>query len=387
MDIIQNPRPTTLKSINKRRFLEILRRRGPSTRAELTRASGVTPPTSSSIIADLMEAGFLERSISRSLDKGRRGTFFRLADSKAYVMGATIDVAHCTASLAGLDGVPRDDLRFSFATPPTYEALVQTLAAAYEELTAGVKAKCLGVGLSVPGLWDERNRQVAFSPNLHMLDGHSLEQDLSGQLEVNVVCTQEEHALCLSEQNRGAESLANFAVVDFSYGVGMGAVINGRYVSGAHGYAGEVGHTTVEPNGLLCGCGNRGCLETVASDTALIRRLSARLGVLFDFEAVSVRWRDGDPVVRQEVDQVLDYIAIGLATVVNVLNPQVLFVNGSVFNLGEDVLEKLKGKIEARALKPSFKDVTVHCATGNKLHGALIGLLDRVFAEVGPVLS
>src|SRR5688572_24466826 len=87
-----SPRPTVLKSINKRRFLEELRKRGPSTRAELTRAIGVAPPTSSSIIADLMQAGFLEvGGGTQSLGKGRPGTFFRLASSTAFVIGATLD--------------------------------------------------------------------------------------------------------------------------------------------------------------------------------------------------------------------------------------------------------------------------------------------------------
>src|SRR5687768_1501766 len=86
------PRPATLKRINMRRFLEELRRRGPSTRADLTRAIGVTPPTSSSIIADLMETGFLEEAEIVVVSKGRPGKFFRLATESAYVIGIAIDV-------------------------------------------------------------------------------------------------------------------------------------------------------------------------------------------------------------------------------------------------------------------------------------------------------
>ncbi len=385
----QNPRPATLKSINKRRFLEELRVRGPSTRAELTRAIGVAPPTSSSIIADLMEAGFLEMGGgTQSLGKGRPGTFFRLASTTAFVIGATLDIAECQVMPSGLDGVPVEEAAISFATPKTYSGLISTLKESIQQIGKNATGKCLGVGLAVPGLLDNRKHRVSFSPNMHMLDGHDLGADLQADTPFRVVCTQEEHALCLSQQLRGAtEGLADFAVVDFSSGVGMGVVSTGRYISGAHGYAGEVGHTTVEPNGILCGCGNRGCLETVASDRALLNAVGQRVGKAVTFDEISERWGAGDAAVQEEVDKALSYIAIGLATVVNLFNPRVIFVNGRIFTLGEDVLTKLNRLVEARALRPSFANVQLRTTTGDKMHGAIAGLLDNVFAEVGPRLD
>jgi predicted NBD/HSP70 family sugar kinase len=387
-DRFQHPLPTVLKSINKRRFLEELRKRGPSTRAQLTRAIGVAPPTSSSIIADLLEAGFLEQGTTDSSGKGRPGTFFKLASKSAYVIGGTLDIYDCQVASSGLDGKTSQSQVQVFKTPETYDKLIAETSSAIRYATEHAEGKCLGVGLAVPGLIDGRHHRVAFSPNLHILDGRDLGADLTAKVGLKVVCTQEEHALCLSEQNQGeAANLSDFAVVDFSSGVGMGVVSGGRYVAGVHGFAGEIGHTTVDPGGRICGCGNRGCLETVASDPSLLRSLSESLGRPVDFEEIRRHWNKGDDQVMTQVEATLAYIAIGLSTVINIFNPQVVFINGRLLSVSPDILTQLQAMVAARSLKPSFAAVQIRGTTGNKLQGAIAGLLDQLFAEVGPILG
>jgi N-acetylglucosamine repressor len=374
------PQAATLKRINMRRFLEELRRRGPSTRADLTRAIGVTPPTSSSVIAELLEAGFLEETEVTSAPRGRPGKLFRLATSRAFVIGATIDIRDCVLHVAGLDGSSNGKPE-KFATPTSYKELVRAIANHVESVTRASAGRCLGIGLAVPGLVDERKGMVAFSPNLHFLDGQRICRDLQEELGIPVVATQEEHALCLSEQNVGkASKLNHFAVMDFSSGVGMGVVSGGRYVSGAQGFAGEIGHIQVVPNGILCGCGNRGCLETVASDTALIRSVSNRLGREIAFPEVA------SLCIQEELDQALSYVALGIATVINLFNPSAIFVHGGLFLLRQDVCDIVAEKAKARALAPSSAGIRIEVAEGTKLHGATTGLLDHLFESVGPRL-
>ena len=382
-----NPRPTTLKRINMRRFLEELRRRGPSSRADLTRVIGVTPPTSSAIIADLMATGLLEETDSTSTGKGRPGKVFRLAKESAYVIGMTIDIHECTAAPASLEAEFSGDQAHSFVTPHDYDQLLGEIAETVRWIRSSRPGNCLGVGLAVPGLVTEHEGRVAFSPNLHFLDGRSLAQDVTKATGLSVVCSQEEHALSLSEQYMGsAKNLLEFAVVDFSSGVGMGVVSRGRYISGKDGFAGEIGHTTVQPGGRPCGCGNHGCLETVASDLALVRLAGERVGIS-DFDDLAREYSQGNSELEKCVDETLDFIAIGLATVVNLFNPATLFLHGKVFRLGSDVLPKLAAKLQTRALAPSFEVLDLQLASGTKLHGAVVGMLNRLFAAVGPVLD
>jgi N-acetylglucosamine repressor len=381
-------RPATLKRINMRRFLEEIRVRGPSTRAELTRVTGVAPPTSSSIIADLLETGWLEQSDDRASAKGRPGKVFRLASSSAMVLGVMIDIHECVIAPAGLDGRPRQAEAMRFRTPQDYDGLLQAICHHAELYLRPGKGRCLGLGLAVPGLVDEGSGTAVMSPNLHFLDGRPLCSDLERRLEIQVACTQEEHALCLAEQHLGgARGLRDYAVVDVSSGMGMGVVMEGRYISGHRGFAGEIGHTTAEPNGILCGCGNRGCLETVATDTALLNSLAARLGYQLSFDEVVSRVSLGHLNIEPELERTLDYLAIGLATTTNLFNPEAIFIHGRLLDLKPDVMDRLRKKTKARALAPSFEDVALHRAQGNKLYGALAGLLDRVFAAVGPRLA
>lgn len=373
-----------------RRFLDELRRRGPSTRADLTRAIGVTPPTSSNIIADLLETGLLEESDVEavSVSKGRPGKIFRLASTTAFVVAATIGITECVVAPAGLDGAPRYESANQFATPSDYDALLDLIVREFEALRESTSGRCLGLGLAVPGLVDERLGRVAFSPNLHFLDGRDLGPDLAARLGIEVVCTQEEHALCLAEQNLGqAQGLTDFAVVDFSSGVGMGAVSGGRYVSGKRGFAGEIGHTTVQPDGYPCGCGNRGCLETVASDVAFLAAVRSRLNEDLTIEEVKARMAAGELDVQEELEATLEFVSIGLATVVNVFNPEAVFLHGRMFSLTPEVLPTLYALVRARALRPSTEEVQLRLARGDKLYGAVTGLLDHVFAAIGPTLG
>lgn len=383
-----SPRPNTLKRINMRRFLDELRRLGPSTRADLTRVTGVAPPTSSSIIADLLQAGYIETTEGRPSAKGRPGIFFRLASSAVYVLAVTIGNTECTVAPAGLDGKPDWTYARRIATPAHYELLLQQVQDAISELQLAKTGRCLGVGISVPGLVDERTGTIALSSNLPFLTGRSLGPDLEELLGEKVVCLQEDHALCLAEQSIGhAQDLSHFAVIDLTFGLGMGIVSGGKHISGAQGFAGELGHITVEPSGKPCACGNRGCLETVATDAAFLIALRHRLQGDPTENEVFTMVQAGQIDVAEELDRTLDYLAIGLAAVINLFNPQAIFLYGRLLDLSPSALPDLIEKTRRRALGPSGNDCQIRKAEGDKLAGTFTGLIDEVFAAIGPKLA
>ncbi len=113
----------------------------------------------------------------------------------------------------------------------------------------------------------------------------------------------------------------------------MGVMSGGRLVRGHSGFAGEIGHITLIPGGRRCGCGNRGCLETVASDTALAKQVSRRLGRQIDIDELIRLTRAGKLDPQEECKEVIHYLAIGLATVINIFNPSTLFIHGQLFDV------------------------------------------------------
>ena len=247
--------------------------------------------------------------------------------------------------------------------------------------------KTLGIGVTVPGLIDHRRGLDILSPNVHVIDGRSPGSDLAERLGVECVMIQDQHALCMAERHFGkARGLDDFAILDVSSGVGMGVMSGGRLVRGHSGFAGEIGHITVTPGGHRCGCGNRGCLETVASDTALAKRVSRRIGREVDIDEVIRLTRAGELDPQEECKQAVHYLAIGLATVINIFNPATLFIHGQLFDVDESLFARVLDQTRKRTLPPSFADCRIIRARGSKRQGAVAGIIQHLIDSVVPEL-
>jgi predicted NBD/HSP70 family sugar kinase len=164
------------------------------------------------------------------------------------------------------------------------------------------------------------------------------------------------------------------AAWDFSTGVSMSAVTKGQLIRGKSGFAGEVGHMTVHPDGLPCGCGNRGCLETFVSDPAIAAKVGARLGRPLDIDGVVALYNADPSALDREVADILKYLPIALATLINTLNPGSLYLHGRLFDLGDDLIPRVLEETRRRALEPSFSDCEIRRTKGNKRQGALAAI-------------
>ena len=178
--------------------------------------------------------------------------------------------------------------------------------------------------------------------------------------------------------------MTDFAVVDLSQGFGMGVVSDGRFLKGRLGYGGEIGHMTVEPDGKPCGCGNRGCLETVATDRSLAAGVSAGMGTEMDIDEVIRRVHDEAMDPGPVLDRTIEYVAIGVGAVVNVFNPQLVLLHGRMFEIRDDVLDRIVDRARARALAPSMDGCTILRTRADKPVGAVAGAIDHLFSRMGP---
>lgn len=377
--------PVLLRKINERRVMEVIRHQGPLSRAAVVRKSGLTAPTVSKAVASLMERGLLEERDRPNSGIGRPAKILELASEQACVVGVVIDAPKCWVGVVGLDGRIDPAYERSFPLASTYAELITTIQRHVEELTAKYETAPRGIGLCVPGLVNSSLRQVVFSPNLHLLDGHQPGVDLTDRLGVSCLMLQESHALCLGERMFGAaHGLKNFAMLDVSTGLGLGVMSGGQLLSGQSGLAGELGHVTVEASGARCGCGNLGCLETVATDSALCRLVSAKLGRLVRIDEVIELTRTGQLDAISEVDRTCEYLAIAIAAVINIFNPSILFVHGRLFGLGDGLFSRLEARARERALKPSQAECQILLARGSKRQGAVAGILQHLTDSLVP---
>lgn len=373
MKSLANWKPQAVGKLNERHILCVLQAHGPMSRAEVARRSGVSPPTASKAVAALLATGLIEEVAPPEVARGRPAPLLRLAVERAQVLGVVIDAGSCSVAAAALDGTPHPDASRTFPTPATYPELLAGLRYACDQLIARPGVTTLAVGVSMPGLIDDRHGRGVLSPNLHLTDGQTPAIDLAALLGLDAVLVQESRGICLAERLYGqAGGLRDFAVIDVGVGIGLGVFSNGRPLLGQTGHAGEIGHITVVPDGgPPCGCGNTGCLETVAADGAFAARVGRKLRRAVGIpEALDLVTRSASDF-RAELDETARFLAIGVGAVVNLFNPATVFLQSRLSERDPGFLPALHAATAKRSLPPSLTVCRLLPATGTKPQGAI----------------
>lgn len=378
--------PNLLRRMNERRILEVVQARGSLSRAALARETGISPPTVSKLIRSLLAARLLEEGDAPGAMRGRPAKRLRLANQGAGVLGAVIDIKECAIAATGLDGLLSEDRIQRFPTPETYvELLAELVKHAKRLVPRGEKSAVLALGLTAPGLIDRRKQQVLLSANLHLLDGQFLAGDLQERTGFPTSLLHETDALCLGERAFGqARGMDDFALVDASGGLGAAIMSRGQVIAGHSGLAGEIGHITVEPGGRLCGCGNTGCLETVASDLALATLISEKIGQPVNIARAMELVESGEVQADDQIDRTIEYLAIGIAAIVNIFNPAAVLIQSRTLGIRDGVFEQFVELVRRRALGPSVAGCKIMRASGSKLQGAVAGTIHHFTNVLGP---
>ncbi len=379
--------PALLRQMTVQRLLKVLQVEGALSRADLTRKTGISAPTVSKAVAPLIESGLLEESQPETVSAGRPGRLLRLATERAQILGMVLDRNECCIAAASLDGVLLDGRMAKFETPSSYDAIVNTLATHAAELMDTPGVVTLGACISTPGLTDRRLGRIELSPNLPVTNHQTPAADLSARLNLDCSLLQETHALCRAEQLQGSSETRNFVVLDITTGLGLGVVADGDLLYGRNGMAGELGHLTIEPNGRLCGCGNRGCLETVATDSALVELVSQRTGEKLEISTVISQLKSGALQADEDLQHIIQYVAIAVAGAVNLFNPEKVFIHGQLFDAQEGLFEAMVATARQRAMAPSINGCEIIRARADKLRGAVAGAIYQLTHGVGPGIS
>jgi glucokinase len=249
--------------------------------------------------------------------------------------------------------------RLSVDTPQTGDAsdIEHAIVAAARSCIGAVSGNCRpkGFGLALAALVNYRESLILSSPNLPELNSHPLAANISRQLGINVVLENDATAAAIGEHWLGASANAEHSIfITLGTGVGGGLILNGDVFRGADGTAGEVGHICVEPDGIQCGCGSHGCLEQYASATAIIRMAKER-GLVLDAPVTSVgvyaSAKSDDTTAIGIFKDMGRYLGLGLASLVNVLNPELIVVGGGVARGWDLFIHSVNAEIAARAFE------------------------------------
>jgi glucokinase len=270
-----------------------------------------------------------------------------------------------------------------YPTPTSGERLVERIARAISEVRDGYEVG--GICLAVAGLILAQENKVVFSPNLHAVEGIPLKEVLEPRIGLPLTVENDANAAALGEFRFGAGSeVDHLAFVALGTGIGGGVITHGVLLRGAQGSGGELGHVTIQSAGPRCACGNRGCLEALASGTAIARRARevasekpgsalGRLAVRRKLlgEDVTELARNGDEVALSVLEETGRWLGIGLAGFVNIFNPEMVAVGGGAMEAGELILDSARREVQRRARPPSRDLVEVKEATLGPESGVL----------------
>ena len=346
-----------LRHLNQERIVEFLLANGPSTQAELARGTGLSTATVSNIVRDLAGRGVVATSPVTS--SGRRALEVRLMDTGDIAVGVDFGRRHVRIMLStlGYEVLAEDEL----ALPLGYEVAgaLQRAAGLLDRMLADGhhdRATVLAVGVGIPGPIDRRTGTVLQGAILPEWVGVNI-RDLETAFRFPVVVGNDANLGALAEVTWGANrGVRNLVFVKIGSGIGAGLILNGQPYYGSLGVTGELGHTQVVEHGVICRCGNRGCLETVASTTVMIEALGRGSGE-FTTADVLRRGRERDPAVLRVVSDAGTAIGQAIGNVANIINPELILIGGPLVGLGEALLGPIRRGIQLNAI-PVISETT-----------------------------
>ncbi|MCZ4124700.1 ROK family transcriptional regulator [Streptomyces sp. H39-S7] len=327
---------------------------GPLTRVEIGRRTALSPAAVTKAVRPLMAAGYLVEGVDEEAraSLGRPANPVRVDGGRALFIGVKVTGDEIIAVLTDLCCRIRV-ARHVQLTARDPGAVLASIGGLVQELLTeadGFGVQVSGVGVAVSGDVDRAAGVVRYSPFLDWRDVPLAE--LAGTVTgLPVTVDNDVRALTVAEQWFGAGAgVSDFALVTVGAGIGCGLVVHGRVVSGAHGVAGEVGHLSIDPLGPLCHCGNTGCVEAIAGDAAIVRRVREVTGLPITDSAQALELaHQGDPGAREAYARAGEAIGRAIGAVVNVLGPERVIISGEGLAAYDLFAEQIRDAFTASA--------------------------------------
>ena len=392
---------STSRDINRRIILNLVRENEPVSRADLARRMGIGRGMVTSLVSELIEAGEIYSGSTVAAPRGRRPEMLFVRTRDRYVVAIDVRLTRTYLMLSDFGGRPTAMDSFETIVEPGDLAseLGRRISSLLEKHDA--RGICEGIGLVVPGMVDKQTGAVLRAPQLGW-SNVNIQGAVSEATGLPVYIENAPIACALARMwiDRGEDRAPqNFVYVTVSDGVGAAIVSRGEVMRGASDAAGEFGHVPIAEDGPQCMCGSSGCLEAHTSNLATIVRYlgedfspaTARETVTssgLTIEDIIERRAHGDDRADLSLHETARFLALGIAGIVNAVDPGVIFVGGEVTGVWDIFGPAIAKAIESRALTPHARATAVIPeAPGShpRLHGATALVAARSFAA--PVIG
>jgi glucokinase-like ROK family protein len=391
------------KQYHKRLSLDLIRfTPGGISRAELSRQIGITRSAVTTIVNDLMSIGLVREAEDGHTASGRPPILLEINPRRGYLIGIDIGATHISTLVTDFSSNVIYEVENSFDIKVAPELGLQQvdhcLQSTLKELQLDLRA-VIGIGVGVPGPVISAEGNVGSPPLMPGWDRYPIRARLEGKWGRPISLGNDAELGALGEWAHGAgRGEQNLAYIKVGTGVGAGFLLNGKIYRGATGSAGEIGHITIQENGPQCACGNYGCLEALAGGNAIARQAQqavrsgrrTQLATIDPVESITARdvasaARRGDHVAQKIIMEAGTYLGIGIASLVNLINPGLVVIGGGVAQTGDLLLQPLRQVVQQRSLASVTQVVRISTAVLGRRStsmGAVVQSLDRVLDQL-----
>jgi predicted NBD/HSP70 family sugar kinase len=366
----RGPDSLGLRQMNRLRVLETLYRHPATSRFELAHRTGLSRATVSSLVEELREAGVVHernRAEDRPRITGRPPVLLSLVPDAAFAVGLDVGHEHIRVAVCDLSGAPVAD---DWSPAEVDHTPTESLDLANELVRGALRAadvaedRVLGVGMGLAAPVDSVTGELEADGIMPGWQGLRPAAEMEARLGMPVQLENDANAGALGEEVFGAaRGVEDLIYVRLSAGIGAGLILGGRPYRGHRGFAGEIGHVVVDESGPICRCGNRGCLETIASPAAVARLLERSAGRPVSVEDLLALVEAGDRGARRAVADAGEAIGRALSSFVNALNPELIVVGGELASAGAVLLEPIAAAIERHGVRPAASGLSVAAGT------------------------
>ena len=391
-----------IKKINSKNILNIIRKRGPISRSEIAEITGLTPATITNITSELIDNNLIVEGESGDSSGGRKPIMLRIRCDYYRVIGVYLGSRKIKIIASDLMANTKYKKEIPYEKKPltaveALEIIKNEIISINEKYLAKGK-KVVGVGIGIHGLVDSNKGISIFAPNLGWRNINIVET-LEKATNIPVYIDNNTRTMGLGERWFGTgKNVSSFFCLNVEYGIGGSLFIADNSFSGVSFGAGEIGHTTVDVNGEICSCGNRGCLETIASVKALTKMAFEGYNEHKDssiFECQDINSPDdilpekifesarmGDEFAISLIRRIGENIGIGIANIINTLNPELVIINGGIISTGEILLDPIVETVRKKGFSNSVNATDIVLSKlGNVayLKGAVVLATQHIF--------
>ena len=388
-----------VRKLNTSTVMDCIRLSAPLSRAELAVRTGLNRSTISSIIDGLIEMGFVHETVRQDPKIGRPGMLLQLNPEGGFAVGIELGVDFITVVATNFVA----QVLWRIRTPihpgdPQIAILEQAEQTISQALVHGrsLGLRPLGIGAGVPGLVDARQGKLVFAPNLKWVDV-PVRLMWMRRFDLPVFVENEANCAALGEFFYGvAHGVNNFVYLKTDVGLGGGILLDGHVFRGADGFGGEIGHMTLYEGGEVCGCGRRGCWETYVSSPKVVERVRRKLSegaqsVMSQFvgndlgqltiDVLVQAARQNDPLALQELQEVGRHLAVGVANLINVFNPEMVVLGGELSPCGPWLIPVIDAYLQENILPPLRESIRLEVSSQG-LDASVIGAVALVLDDI-----